>query len=127
MCKEPTIGISRALGIARAFWELANDAVNDGTLPKAQATSMGKAATEGAATVRGVIADFGHLFSPELTRAAQECVVDLETLAELAGLVVSYNLTNEDAPHLARAMRHTAAQTIRALMRTENALGAQTA
>lgn len=127
MCKEPTIGISRALGIARAFWELANEAVNDGALPKTQATTMGKAAADGAAIVRGVIADFGHLFSPGLTRAAQDSVVDLETLAELAGLVVSYNLTNKNAPHLARAMRHTAAQAIRALVRAENALSAQTA
>jgi hypothetical protein len=119
---EPTIRVSRALGVARAFWELANDAVNDGVLPQAQATTMGRAAGDAAMAVQSVITDFPYRFSMEPYKAAQDSVVDLETLAELAGLVVRYNLTNRNALHLARAMRHTAAQAIRELRRAEGGL-----
>lgn len=119
---EPTIRISRALGVARAFWELANDAVNDGVLPQGQATTMGRAAGDAAMLVQSVITDFPYRFSMEPFKAAQDSVVDLETLADLAGLVVSYSLTHRNALHLARAMRHTAAQAIRELSRAENGL-----
>lgn len=114
--------IESALSTAKAYWELAREAVNDGALPRVQAVTMGKAATEGAALVRDVIANVGHRLSPELLTAIRESVVDLETLAELAGLAVSYNLTHKNAPHLANAMLHTAAQAVRTLARTEVAL-----
>ncbi|WP_267225519.1 hypothetical protein [Dyella silvae] len=114
--------IASALSTAKAYWELAREAVSDGALPRVQAVTMGKAATEGAALVRNVIANAGHRFSPELLTAVRESVADLETLAELAGLAVSYNLTQKNAPHLATAMLHTAAQAVRTLARTEVAL-----
>lgn len=125
MCREPSIGIARSLGIARAFWELANDGVNQGCLPRQQATTMSKAALDGARMVQGVLDDFGDRLSADATRAAKDSIIDLETLGELAGLVTSHQLTPKNAHHLARAMRHTAAQAVRCLIRTENALGAE--
>lgn len=122
MCNEPSIGISRALGIARAFWELANEGVNEGILPGQQAATMAKAAIEGSATMRSVIADLCHRLSPEMTKAAEDSIIDLETLSALAELAATPQLTPKNSEHLARAMRHTAAQAIRSLSRAESAL-----
>ncbi len=114
--------VSKALSTASAYCELARYAANDGDLPRVQAATMGKAAAECAALFHVAITNLGHRVSSELRNAIRESVGDLETLAELAGLVMSYNLTQKNAPHLAKAMLHSAAHAVRTFVRTEGVL-----
>ncbi|HET6553501.1 MAG TPA: hypothetical protein VFG49_08190 [Dyella sp.] len=124
MCKEPTNGIAQALGVARAFRELAVDAVESGRLPREMAISMARTAAEGAAIVQGVLDDFASRLTPQVLANATHSVSELETLTGLADLAASHELEGRQALSLARAMRHTADHAVTTLDRTEMALRA---
>jgi hypothetical protein len=116
--EEVISALARALSVAQAFREFADDAVGVGKLARPMASAMHRSAA-GAATQ--MHAALSHQDLPEIPAELLKClkdgIVDLETLGELANLAVSHDLTPKNALHLAHGLRYTAEKTAETLQR----------
>ena len=112
--------VSYALTVTRAIKELASDAVNDGLLPESMAVTISKAATDAALSLGLFIVTKGTRLTHQTARAIESARVDMEALAELAGLVKTYKLTPKNAVHLALAMSYTVEQAEHRLRQSED-------
>lgn len=114
--------VAYALTIARAVYELANDAVSCGSLPKPMAAAMSGAANSGAIRLDQFLASQGANLADACAQDIRNSVVDLEAMAQIAGLVVTQELTEKNATYLAMAVRYTADQAARRLKHIEEAI-----
>ena len=112
--------VSYALTVTRAIKELASDAVSEGVLPESMAATISKAATEAALSLGLFIVSKGPRITHHSAKAIESARVDLEALAELAGLVRTYKLTPKNAVHLALAMSYTVEQAENRLKQAED-------
>lgn len=112
--------VSYALTVTRAIRELASDAVSDGLLPESMAVTIAKAATDAALSLGLFIVSKGPRLTHQTARAIESARVDLEALAELAGLVRTYKLTAKNAVHLALALSYTVEQAENRLRQAED-------
>jgi len=124
---EVTRAVTRALSVAEAFREFADDAIALGKLAKTMASTMHRSANEAARQIREAL---GHPDQPtipaELRKSLKDGIVDLETLGELALLAVSHDLTPKNALHLAHGLRYSSDRAAENLQHASHLLGRAT-
>jgi len=119
---RPNVAISRSLVAVRALWQLTNDAVNDGYVPRPLAASLEMTSCEIVAALEALKSQLGPRSSAELDKCIQDGATDLEALGELSGLAIRYELTPRNEIHLAQALRYTAENALRMLRKAERIL-----
>ncbi len=118
---ELTNAIARAHGVTLAFRELANDAINQGWLPKTMATVMSGAAKQTALELDRQLVKTGSEISPHRAKKLKNVCADLEALGDLAGLVAQCHFTDKNTMQLALVLGYTAERTADILGRLEDA------
>lgn len=113
--------IARAHGVALAFLELANDAINQGWLPKNMATVMSGTANQMALELGRQLVKAGSEISPYRAKKLKNVCTDLEALGDLAGLVAQFHFTEKNTMQLALVLGYTAERTADILSRLEDA------
>ncbi|RDI97567.1 hypothetical protein DVT68_14820 [Dyella solisilvae] len=109
--------IAQAICTSKALWEQSGAATEDGLLSRATASSMTHSATEAAIALQEAVEVFGPRLLPAQFKCARECIIDLETLASLAALVMTHDLKPATTIYLAHAIRCTAEKSVNNLMR----------
>lgn len=122
MTSESLQPVDYALTVARAFEELANDAIKHGVLSKPMAATMSAAAHSAVVRLQQFLASQGTHLGTEVVGDLNRVLADLESMAEIVGLVVSHELTPRNTYHVAVTARYTAHQSIKRLRQAEEQL-----
>ncbi|RDI98035.1 hypothetical protein DVT68_13195 [Dyella solisilvae] len=123
MQTERTEAVPYALTVARACAELAADAINDGALPTQLAATLSAAAKGAADRLDRFLCAKGESLSTDARRLLLNAQMDLEAVAQIAGLVVTNHLTPRNATCVAMSARYTAEQAVKHLKHAEEELG----
>lgn len=116
--------VSRALGVARACWELAGDAVQDEHFTQALAETIAKSAGAGAADIQAALNRLQGNLSVDLHQMLYHASIDLQTIEGLAGLASTGNLTPKNGSHVAQAVIYTSQKVVEGLNNARQRFGA---
>jgi hypothetical protein len=115
--------VSRALGVARACWELAGEAIHDDHFTQALADAIAKSAGAGAADIQIAVDRLKGNLIADLHQLLSHASIDLQTIEGLAGLATTFKLTAKNGLHVAQAVVYTSQKVVDGLNSAQRRFG----